>query len=85
MARAIEWAVSRGVEDGGASLVVNAGSDSWNYQVRDLGAAVAAAFSGVEVSVNTSAAEDRRSYRVDFGLFRSLAPNHQPAVCLTRA
>lgn len=85
MARAIEWAVSRGVEDGGASLVVNAGSDSWNYQVKDLGAAVAAAFSGVEVSVNTSAAEDRRSYRVDFGLFRSLAPNHQPAVCLSRA
>lgn len=85
MARAIEWAVQRDAKEGGASLVVNAGSDGWNYQVKDLAAAVAGVFSGVEVSINTSAAPDRRSYRVDFGLFRSLAPNHQPGVCLDEA
>lgn len=85
MARAIEWAVQRKTENGGPSLVVNAGSDGWNYQVKDLATAVAAAFTGVDVSVNTAAAPDRRSYRVDFGLFRSLAPSHQPVVSLIEA
>jgi len=85
MARAIEWAVQRKATEGGPSLVVNAGSDRWNYQVKDLAAAVAEAFSGVAVSMNASAPPDRRSYRVDFGLFSSLAPDHQPAVGLSQA
>ena len=84
MARAIEWAVTPG-RPGGESLVVNAGSDGWNYQVRDLAAAVAAAFPGVEVSLNADAPPDRRSYRVDFARFRALAPGHQPRVGLAEA
>lgn len=75
MARAIEWAISR---DAGGPLVVNAGSDEWNYSVGDLARAVAAQLSGVAVSINTAAPPDRRSYRVDFSLYRSLAPDHQP-------
>lgn len=85
MARAMEWAIGRDGQSGGDGLVVNAGSDAWNYQVRDLARAVAAAFPGVDVSINTAAAPDRRSYRVDFGRFRSLAPGHQPTVGLTEA
>jgi nucleoside-diphosphate-sugar epimerase len=78
MARAIEWAVGRPASDGGAFLVVNAGSDAWNFQVRDLAEAVAAAVPGTEVSINRDAPSDRRSYRVSFSLFRALAPGHQP-------
>lgn len=78
MARAIEWAVERERSVGGDYLVVNAGSDSWNYQVRELAEAVAKAIPGVEISVNPDAQPDRRSYRVDFSLFRGLAPAHQP-------
>ena len=78
MARAIEWAVTRNSSDGGDCLVVNAGSDEWNYQVRDLAEAVARVISGTEVSINRSAPPDKRSYRVDFSLFRTLAPDHQP-------
>jgi len=37
------------------------------------------------VSINTSAPVDSRSYKVDFSLFRSLAPDHQPAVTLDRS
>lgn len=85
MARAIEWAVQRKSDNGGPAVVVNVGSDEWNYQVKDLAVAVAAAFSGVEVSVNTAAAPDRRSYRVAFAKFRSLAPAHQPNVSLASA
>lgn len=78
MARAIDWAVSREPHVGGNFLIVNAGSDRWNFQVKDLAEAVAAAIPGVDVSINHSAQPDRRSYRVDFSLFRELALHHQP-------
>ncbi|MCX6590500.1 MAG: SDR family oxidoreductase [Acidobacteria bacterium] len=79
MARAIEWAaLHRTAGEGGACLVLNAGSDSWNWQVRDLAAAVAEAIPGTQISINSDAPPDSRSYRVDFGLFRSLAPGFQP-------
>ena len=63
-------------------LAVNVGSDQWNYQVRDLAAAVAKVIPGVEVSINKDAQPDKRSYRVDFGLFKKLAPDYQPRVDL---
>jgi nucleoside-diphosphate-sugar epimerase len=78
MARAIEWAITRAPSQGGAFLAVNAGSDQWNYQVRELAEAVAAVLPGTRVSLNADAPPDKRSYRVDFSLFRQLAPNHQP-------
>jgi UDP-glucose 4-epimerase len=85
MARCIEWAISRRADSGGPFLAVNAGCDEANYQVRSLAEAVAAAVPGVSVSVNTAAPADSRSYRVDFGLYRSLAPDHQPAISLEQS
>jgi len=85
MARAIEWAVTRKASNGGAALVVNAGSNDWNYQVREIADAVAQVMPGVSVSVNKDAPPDKRSYRVDFARFKSLAPNHQPQVTLAKA
>src|SRR5665213_3333957 len=40
MARAMDWAISRPSANGGTFLIVNVGSDSWNYQVKDLALAV---------------------------------------------
>src|SRR5579872_6312777 len=85
MARAIEWALSRRGDEGGSFLALNAGSDNWNYQVKDLAEAVAAAVPGTAVSINTAAQPDGRSYKVDFGLFRKLAPDHQPRQSLESA
>jgi len=85
MARAIEWALGRSADAGGAFLAVNAGSDEWNFQVAELAAAVARAVPGAEISLNPHAAPDRRSYRVSFELFRRLAPRHQPQVDLAEA
>jgi nucleoside-diphosphate-sugar epimerase len=85
MARAIEWAITRDRDDGGALLAVNVGKDDWNYQVRDLASAVARAVPGTEVSINTSAPPDGRSYRVNFDLFKQLAPRHQPQVTLDQS
>jgi nucleoside-diphosphate-sugar epimerase len=85
MARAIDWAVERSASNGGRYLAVNVGSNDRNYQVRDLACAVAAAVPGTKVSINTSAPADSRSYQVDFSLYRSLAPNHQPVVDLKQS
>jgi nucleoside-diphosphate-sugar epimerase len=84
MARAMEWAITRAPESGGPRLDVNAGADSWNHQVRDLAHAVAEAVPGCEVSINQDAQPDTRSYKVDFSLYRELAPAHQPQMTLAR-
>jgi len=78
MARAIDWAIGRSAEKAGVGLIVNVGSNEWNCQVRDLAHAVAAAIPGVEVSINTNAPPDRRSYRVSYDLYKELAPDFQP-------
>lgn len=84
MARAIDWAISRG-QSQGYFLAVNAGSNSWNYQVRELAEAVAEVVPGISISINKDAPVDSRSYRVDFSLYEKLAPNHQPRVNLLTA
>jgi nucleoside-diphosphate-sugar epimerase len=78
MARAIDWAIERPLSANGPFLVVNVGANEWNYQVRDLAEAVARIIPGTEVSINKDAQPDKRSYRVNFNLFQSLAPHHQP-------
>jgi len=85
MARAIGWAAGRAPSNGGAFLAVNTGSNEWNYQVKDLAHAVAKVIPDVSVSINMNAQPDKRSYQVDFSLFRRLAPRHQPKVDLVGA
>lgn len=82
MARAIEWAIGRDPSAGGRFLTINTGADRQNYQVSELARTVAQAVPGTTVSINREAPPDRRSYRVDFGLYRELAPAHQPQVSL---
>jgi len=78
MARAIDWAIDRDVDNGGKFLAVNVGSNEWNFQVKHMAEAVAQVIPGVEISINRDAQPDKRSYRVNFDLFNKLAPNHQP-------
>lgn len=78
MARAIEWATKRNRSSGGDFLAVNVGSNEWNYKVQDLAEAVAKVIPNVEISINKNAQPDKRSYKVDFSLFRKVAPDYQP-------
>ena len=78
MARAISWAIGRETVGGRNLLAVNIGSNNWNYQIKDLAEAVAGIIPGTEVSINKDAEPDKRSYSVDFSMFKQLAPNHQP-------
>lgn len=85
MARAISWAITRDPSNGGAFLAVNAGRNESNYQVRDLAEAVVRWVPGTKVSINLDAPPDKRSYKVDFSLFKSLAPGYIPQVDLDRS
>lgn len=85
MARAIDWGVQRKSTDGGECVIVNVGTDSWNYQVKDLAAAVSQVVPNVKISVNKDAQPDKRSYRVSFEKFRRLAPAYQPEMDLDGA
>jgi nucleoside-diphosphate-sugar epimerase len=85
MSRAIAWATKRRTSDGGQFLAINVGRNDWNYQVKDLASAVAAVVPGTRVSINTSAPPDKRSYRVDFSLFKELAPEHIPRLTLEQS
>lgn len=85
MCRAIDWAIHRSPDNGGQLVRVNTGSDAWNYQVKDLALAVQEAIPGTTVSINKDAPPDKRSYSVNFELYRQLAPGHQPQVTLQQA
>lgn len=78
MARAVDWAVRRDHRHGGQFLTVNAGSDRWNYQVKELAEAVARIVPGVDITVNKHAQPDKRSYRVSFDKFTELAQGFLP-------
>ncbi|MDH5738832.1 MAG: SDR family oxidoreductase [Nitrospira sp.] len=85
MARAIDWALQRDHKDGGTFLMVNVGSDAWNYQVKDLAEAVAKLVPNVKISINKDAQPDKRSYRVNFDKFSKLAQGFLPMVDLENA
>ena len=85
MARAIEWAITRPASNGGEFLAINAGSNEWNYQVKEIAQAVAEVIPGTEVFLNPDAPPDKRSYKVSFDKFKSMAPDHQPLYTLKQA
>jgi nucleoside-diphosphate-sugar epimerase len=85
MARAIDWAMGRQLKSGGAFLAINVGRTEWNYQVRDLAEAVRELMPDIEIDINTAAQPDKRSYRVDFSMYKELAPDHQPQIDLKQS
>jgi nucleoside-diphosphate-sugar epimerase len=85
MALAIEWALMRPADQGGSFLAVNAGADAGNHQVKTIAETVARIVGHTTVSINRDAPPDKRSYKVDFGLYRALAPAHQPRVTLEQS
>ncbi len=85
MARAIDWSLTARNHLNDTFVAVNTGSDEWNYQVRDLAHHVADSIPGTIVELASDAPADTRSYRVDFSLFRQLAPEHQPVMTIQRS
>lgn len=84
MSRAIDWALVRS-EQPGKYLAVNIGRNDFNYQVKQIAQVVAGVIPGTEISINTNALPDKRSYQVDFSLFSKLAPDYQPVTTLQQS
>ena len=85
MARAIEWSCIRDKIDGGEYLSINAGSNKWNYQIKDLAEAVKRIIGDIDISINKEALPDKRSYKVDFSKYKKLAGKYYPKVDLNEA
>jgi len=82
MARGIDWALQRPRDGSREFLSINVGRNENNYQVKDLASAVVRRLPGTETKINANAAPDKRSYQVDFSLYRELAPDFLPAYSL---
>jgi nucleoside-diphosphate-sugar epimerase len=78
MCRAIDWALFRHPINNDYHLTVNVGKNENNFQIKDLALAVKNFFPELEVTINPDAQPDKRSYKVDFSLFNSLAPEFIP-------
>ncbi len=85
MGRAIIWGIERKANNGGNYLVINTGSNVWNYQVKDLAYAIHGILPGIKVSINKDAQPDKRSYRVSFDRFEKMAPGHVPVYDLKQS
>jgi nucleoside-diphosphate-sugar epimerase len=71
MGKAAAFAINR--EKGEQFEIINIGSNDWNYQVRDYASFCGKLLDGLDVSINTDANPDKRSYQVDFTKFNELA------------
>jgi nucleoside-diphosphate-sugar epimerase len=76
MARAIDWASHR--KDGNCFETLNIGRKDWNFQVKELAFAVKDIIGEIDVEINYNAEVDKRSYKVDFEKFATMAPDYQP-------
>jgi len=78
MGRAIIWGIERSASSGGNYLIINTGSNVWNYQVKELAYAINRILPETSVSINKDAQPDKRSYKVSFNMFEKLAVGHTP-------
>jgi hypothetical protein len=78
MARAIEWALNRDIVNSDNFLVINTGNNDQNFQVIELANIINKHLFDIEINVNPNAQPDKRSYKVDFSLFKNLAKDYYP-------
>ena len=85
MSKALYWASIR--KTGENNEVINTGSNEWNYNVGDLAGYVATILSNdVIVNINKNALPDKRSYKVSFDKYISLAPlEYLPEITLEKS
>lgn len=74
MSRALYWSCFR---DKGEPLeIINIGSPDWNYQIKKLAQSTKNVLGDkINIDINKNATPDKRSYRVSFEKFYSLAPS----------
>ncbi len=76
MCKSIHWALFR-KKDRDNFLAVNVGRNQNNIRIKNLADRVAKIIPGTKVVFSPSKKSDSRSYKVDFSLYKSKAPNHK--------
>ena len=76
MARSINWAIDFISKKN--FIALNVGSNKWTFTIKKLANIVAKTMGNVEVEVNKNSQPDKRSYTVDFSLFKKLCKKYQP-------
>jgi len=81
MCRAIVWAIEFDLRNNinSNTISINIGSNEWNYSVKELAELVCVQCPGTILEINNDAPEDKRSYKVDFTLYKSLAGSFYPS------
>jgi nucleoside-diphosphate-sugar epimerase len=74
MAETLAWAAEEGV--GEPFAILNAGSNDWNFRIKDLAEKVREVMPETEIFINPAAAPDKRSYRVRFDKFAERSNGH---------
>lgn len=77
MSKSILWALDRKINNN-QFLALNIGKESWNFTIKELAENVKEVIPNIDIKFANSISLDNRSYKVDFSLFKSLAPNYQP-------
>ena len=77
MAKAFHWAIE--YESKKSFFAVNIGSENWNFKIIDLAKKISKLIKGTQIKI-TNKNIDKRSYRVNFKLFKKIAPEHQPSM-----
>lgn len=73
MARALHWGINRQIEETNEFMIINAGKNENNIQIKELAGLVKENIPSVNIEINKNAQPDKRSYKVDFSLFNTLA------------
>lgn len=83
MSKVFEWGITEEkVEEN--FLVLNVGSNDWNFSVKELAEEVASNFENpIEIFINYQAPPDQRSYKVDFSKLNIIAPRYYPTMSIS--
>ena len=84
MSRAIYWSSIRNIAEGGSYLIINVGSNEMNYRVIDLAYNIRKKIPNINIDINQKANDDKRSYQVDFSMYKNLAKNYLPKFSLDK-
>lgn len=86
MARAIHWAIIRGDKKNPINFIsVNVGMNKNNMSVKEIASCVKNILPDVSLYINKDASPDKRSYRVNFDLFKQIAPDFQPLFSIEKS
>lgn len=76
MARAIDWSIKYNLNKN--FLALNIGSNKWTFKIKKLAQLVSKTLGNTKVVLNKNNQPDKRSYTVDFSLFKKLCKDNQP-------